>query len=171
MRWVQRDTPPAPARRPPGIALYGQGLFPPQMYRDTLEQLVDRSSKVVTATYCRAQHTLDAVVKRHHPMLRATLQSFHTICPVGACSNIPRAVLAMAGQPCTASRTASAAIRRAIATLSRWGNACPPRPSRYSAYRCTAASCSVRVLARLLPRRMLSWCLGRRYAGWRKVPA
>lgn len=50
-----------------------------QTYRDTLDQLVDMYSKVVTATYRRAQHDLDTVVKRHRTMLRAALQSFHTI--------------------------------------------------------------------------------------------
>jgi len=50
-----------------------------QTYRDTLDQLVDMYSKVVTAMYRRAQHDLDTVVKRHHTILRATLQSFHTI--------------------------------------------------------------------------------------------
>jgi len=34
---------------------------------------------VVTATYRRAQHDLDTAVKQRRPMLRATLQSFHTI--------------------------------------------------------------------------------------------
>lgn len=50
-----------------------------QTYRDTLDQLVDMYSKVVTATYRRAQHDLDTAVKQHRTMFRDTLQSFHTI--------------------------------------------------------------------------------------------
>jgi len=50
-----------------------------QTYRDTLDQLVDMYSKVVTATYRRAQHDLDTAVKQHRSMFRDTLQSFQTI--------------------------------------------------------------------------------------------
>jgi Tn3 transposase DDE domain-containing protein/uncharacterized protein DUF4158 len=50
-----------------------------QTYRDTLDQLVDMYSKVVTATYRRAQHDLDTAVKQHRPLFRDTLQSFQTI--------------------------------------------------------------------------------------------
>jgi hypothetical protein len=53
--------------------------FLTQTYRDTLDQLVDMYSKVVTATYRRAQHDLDTVVKRRRTMFRDTLQSFQTI--------------------------------------------------------------------------------------------
>ena len=53
--------------------------FLTQTYRDTLDQLVDMYSKVVTATYRRAQHDLDTAVKQHRTMFRDTLQSFHTI--------------------------------------------------------------------------------------------
>jgi TnpA family transposase len=53
--------------------------FLTQIYRDTLDQLVDMYSKVVTATYRRAQHDLDTAVKQHRPMFRDTLQSFQTI--------------------------------------------------------------------------------------------
>jgi TnpA family transposase len=53
--------------------------FLTQTYQDTLDQLVDRYSKVVTATSRRAQHDLDTVVKRHQAMFRDTLQSFQTI--------------------------------------------------------------------------------------------
>jgi len=38
--------------------------FLTQTYRDTLDQLVDMYSQVVTATYRRAQHDLDTVVKK-----------------------------------------------------------------------------------------------------------
>jgi hypothetical protein len=48
-------------------------------YRDTLDQLVDMYTKLVTATYRRAQHALDTGAKRHRTMLRAALQSFQTI--------------------------------------------------------------------------------------------
>ena len=50
-----------------------------QTYHETLDQLVEMYDKLVTATYRRAQRTLDEAVKRHRRMLRATLQSFHTI--------------------------------------------------------------------------------------------
>lgn len=47
-----------------------------QTYRETLDQLVDMYSKVITATYRRAQHNLDTMAKRapyhaprHHPEL------------------------------------------------------------------------------------------------------
>jgi hypothetical protein len=50
-----------------------------QTYHETLDQLVEMYDKLVTATYRRAQRTLDDVVKRHRRILRATLQSFHTI--------------------------------------------------------------------------------------------
>jgi TnpA family transposase len=50
-----------------------------QTYRDTLDHLVDMYSKVVTATYRRAQHDLETAVKQHRTMFRDTLQSFHTI--------------------------------------------------------------------------------------------
>src|SRR5215471_12842961 len=36
-------------------------------------------TKLVTAAYRRAQHTLDTGAKRHRPMMRAALQSFQTI--------------------------------------------------------------------------------------------
>src|SRR5439155_17964853 len=48
-------------------------------YRETLDHLVDMYTKLVTATYRRAQHTLDTGAKRHRPMIRAALQSFQTI--------------------------------------------------------------------------------------------
>ena len=48
-------------------------------YRDTLAQLVDMDSKVVTATYRRAQHDLETAVKPHRPMCRDPLQSFPTM--------------------------------------------------------------------------------------------
>src|SRR5712691_8890835 len=48
-------------------------------YRETLDQLVDMYTKLVTATYRRAQHTLDTGAKRHRTMIRAALQSFQTI--------------------------------------------------------------------------------------------
>src|SRR5262249_26691340 len=50
-----------------------------QTYRETLDHLVEMYDKLVTATYRRAQRRLDEAVKRHRRMLRATLQSFHTI--------------------------------------------------------------------------------------------
>jgi hypothetical protein len=50
-----------------------------QTYHETLDQLVEMYDKLITATYRRAQRTLDEAVKRHRRMLRATLQSFHTI--------------------------------------------------------------------------------------------
>jgi hypothetical protein len=53
--------------------------FLTQTSRKTIDQLVDRYSKVVTATYRRAQYNLDTMAKRHHTMLRATIQSFHTL--------------------------------------------------------------------------------------------
>jgi hypothetical protein len=67
-----------------------RGLFAPQRdtllvgflrhtYRDTLDQLVDMDTKLVTATYRRAQHALDTGAKRHRTLLRAALQSFQTI--------------------------------------------------------------------------------------------
>jgi len=48
-------------------------------YRETLDHLVDMYTKLVTATYRRAQHTLDTGAQRHRPMIRAALQSFQTI--------------------------------------------------------------------------------------------
>ena len=36
-------------------------------------------TKLVTAAYRRAQHTLDTGAKRHRPMMRAALQSLQTI--------------------------------------------------------------------------------------------
>jgi TnpA family transposase len=53
--------------------------FLTQIYRDTLDQLVDMYSKVVTATYRRAQHDLDTAVKQHRPLFRDALESFQTI--------------------------------------------------------------------------------------------
>jgi hypothetical protein len=53
--------------------------FLTQTYRDTLDHLVDMYSKVVTATYRRAQNDLDTLAKRHRTMFRDALQSFHTI--------------------------------------------------------------------------------------------
>src|SRR5262249_25152503 len=50
-----------------------------QTYHESLDQLVEMYDKLVTATYRRAQRRLDEAVKRHRRMLRATLQSFHTI--------------------------------------------------------------------------------------------
>jgi hypothetical protein len=50
-----------------------------QTYHETLDQLVEMYDKLVTATYRRAQRRLDEAVKRQRRMLRATLQSFHTI--------------------------------------------------------------------------------------------
>jgi hypothetical protein len=50
-----------------------------QTYHETLDQLVEMYDQLVTATYRRAQRKLDEAVKRHRHMLRATLQSFHTI--------------------------------------------------------------------------------------------
>jgi TnpA family transposase len=50
-----------------------------QTYHETLDQLVEMYDKLVTATYRRAQRDLDDAVKRQRRMLRATLQSFHTI--------------------------------------------------------------------------------------------
>jgi Tn3 transposase DDE domain/Domain of unknown function (DUF4158) len=50
-----------------------------QTYHETLDQLVEMYDKLITATYRRAQRNLDEAVKRHRRMLRATLQSFHTI--------------------------------------------------------------------------------------------
>src|SRR6266571_4953387 len=50
-----------------------------QTYHETLDQLVEMYDKLVTATYRRAQRRLDEAVKRHRRMLRATLQSFHTM--------------------------------------------------------------------------------------------
>jgi TnpA family transposase len=50
-----------------------------QTYRETLDQLVEMYDKLMTATYRRAQRRLDEAVKRQRRMLRATLQSFHTI--------------------------------------------------------------------------------------------
>src|SRR5215510_7813661 len=49
------------------------------LYRETLDQLVDMYTKLVTATYRRAQHTLDTGAQRHRPMMRAALQSLQTI--------------------------------------------------------------------------------------------
>jgi hypothetical protein len=53
--------------------------FLTQIYRDTLDQLVDMYSKVVTATYRRAQHDLDTAVKQHRPLFRDALERFQTI--------------------------------------------------------------------------------------------
>jgi hypothetical protein len=50
-----------------------------QTYHETLDQLVEMYDKLVTATYQRAQRRLDEAVKRQRRMLRATLESFHTI--------------------------------------------------------------------------------------------
>lgn len=48
-------------------------------YHETLDYLVDMYSKLMTATYRRAQHDLDEAVKRHRTTLRDSLQSFHMI--------------------------------------------------------------------------------------------
>jgi hypothetical protein len=48
-------------------------------YHEPLDQRVAMYDKLVTATYRRAQRHRDEAVKRHRRMLRATLQSFHTI--------------------------------------------------------------------------------------------
>src|SRR5207244_3643118 len=50
-----------------------------QTYHETLDQLVEMYDKLVTATYRRAQRRLDEAGKRQRRMLRATLQSFHTM--------------------------------------------------------------------------------------------
>src|SRR5262249_44624239 len=49
--------------------------------RETLEQLVEMDDTLVTATSRRAQRRLDKAVQRHRRLLRAALQSFHTIGP------------------------------------------------------------------------------------------
>lgn len=48
-------------------------------YHETLDHLVDMYAKLMTATYRRARHDLEEAVQRHHPTLRDTLRSFHTI--------------------------------------------------------------------------------------------
>src|SRR4029434_9910760 len=53
--------------------------FLTQTYRDTLDQLVDMYSKVVTATYRRAQNDLETLAQRHRTLFRDALQRFHTI--------------------------------------------------------------------------------------------
>lgn len=50
-----------------------------QTYHETLDQLVEMYDKLIPATYRRAQRRLDDAGKRHRRLLRATLQSFHTI--------------------------------------------------------------------------------------------
>jgi hypothetical protein len=57
---------------------------------DTLDQLVDMHSKLVTAMYRRAQHGLDEAVKRHRPTLRDALQSFHTTARRSSMNRCPR---------------------------------------------------------------------------------
>ena len=57
----------------------GLVCFLMQTYHETLDQLVEMYDKLITATDRRAQRRLDEAVKHHRRMLRATLQSCHTI--------------------------------------------------------------------------------------------
>ena len=53
--------------------------FLTQTHRDTIDDLVDMQSKLVTDTYRRAQHELDEALKQHRTTLRETLHSFRTM--------------------------------------------------------------------------------------------
>jgi Domain of unknown function (DUF4158) len=54
----------------------GLVCFLRQTYHETLDQVVDMYHKLMTGTYRRAEHDLDAAVKRSRATLRAALQSF-----------------------------------------------------------------------------------------------
>jgi len=91
LSWLNNNLQTTFARQVAQASAYRlRGLLAPQRYtllvcflrhtyRETLDQLVDMYTKLVTATYRRAQHTLDTGAKRHRPMIRAALQSFQTI--------------------------------------------------------------------------------------------
>src|SRR5262249_17378823 len=91
LAWLNNNLQTTFARQVAQASAYRlRGLLAPQRYilfvcflrhtyRETLDQLVDMYTKLVTAAYRRAQPTLDTGAKRHRPMMRAALQSFQTI--------------------------------------------------------------------------------------------
>src|SRR5262249_61684636 len=91
LAWLNNNLQTTFARQVAQASAYRlRGLLAPQRYtlfvcflrhtyRETLDQLVDMYTKLVTAAYRRRQHTLDTGAQRHRPMMRAALQSFQTI--------------------------------------------------------------------------------------------